>query len=163
RISVALRTRPSRMAPVRCRPKYFTSIPTSGRTRVTAPVPPGSRISCKVSSNRRPTPNRTSPAEHSLRSTTSATRAASILLGADVVAIEVEDIEGEEGEAIRAAAADRQQQVVEMGDAPVVGCGDLAVDDERATDLGEPPDGVGKEVAAVIAVTGQETDAAVPV
>src|SRR5262249_53976251 len=59
---------------------------------------------------------------------------------AKVAAVEVEEIEGEVGEHCRIASPHRRREVVEVGDAALVGRSDLAVEHNLAAKFGERPE-----------------------
>jgi hypothetical protein len=77
--------------------------------------------------------------------------------------VEMQQVEREIGEALGPPVADRLGQVVEMGDAALVGRGDLAVDHEAAAKPGQAVDRRGEAVEAVDPVARQQAQTASPV
>jgi hypothetical protein len=76
--------------------------------------------------------------------------------GAQIVAVEVEQIEGEIREPLGAALAQRLGQPVDMGDAALIGHRDLAVDHQGWP--AKPLERCAKQRGAVVAIAAQQLD-----
>jgi hypothetical protein len=79
------------------------------------------------------------------------------------VAVEVQDIESEEGERRCVAPLHRGGEVVEVCDAALVGRSDLAVEHDLSANSGQAGEGCTEVPAALIAVARQQPHATVAV